>query len=335
MDFISRCKRGRSTIIIPDGVHFIPNRAFSQDKTVKKVIIGKDVVFIDDMAFSFCTELEEVIFAPGSKCTMLNHGAFMFCTKLKKIYFQSSIKKIGEMCFFNNSSLKKITIPQSVRIIDDYAFGLSGIESINFKSNLLQDNLSIYDFSKRSFVGMKNIKNVTINGIERDVFLCEGHVIEKTGKEKILQDIRIQRGKNILGYFNNAYKDDIWYMCSDMDNKKFTYGKNMRVIFTELKEKLNNNIQETAVNENWTLDKEISMKEYSLISDNCWHNIKVFMEEFGYSESDKLSLREIDKLSRLQRNYSVFESFINKYIIKDDGTRNGVLIDIAKENKNE
>jgi hypothetical protein len=34
MDFISRCKRNRNTVIIPDGVNFIPDRAFFKDKNL-------------------------------------------------------------------------------------------------------------------------------------------------------------------------------------------------------------------------------------------------------------------------------------------------------------
>jgi hypothetical protein len=52
------------------------------------------------MAFSFCINLKEVIFAPCSKCMTFNHGAFMFCKKLSKIDIPTSVKMIDEMCFF-------------------------------------------------------------------------------------------------------------------------------------------------------------------------------------------------------------------------------------------
>ena len=57
MGFISRCRRIGTTVIIPDDIYFIPQRAFSMDDTIEKDIIGKNVSFIDEMAFSFCVNL--------------------------------------------------------------------------------------------------------------------------------------------------------------------------------------------------------------------------------------------------------------------------------------
>jgi hypothetical protein len=209
----------------------------------------------------------------------------------------------------------------------NFIFALSGLENVKFKSDTL------FNFPKYIFLGMQKIKTFTICEEKKDVFLCEGYIVEKISNEKIIQDIKIQKGKNILRYFDDSYADDVWWRCSDIEEKTFTYGKDMRTIFNELRMKLNNDISNKAVSENWTLDTKISMQEYSLISDNCWHNIKIFMNEFGYSEDEKLPIRKIIELSRLQRNFNVFESFINKYIIKDDGTRNGVKIELEEEHK--
>lgn len=326
MDFISRCKRVGTTVIIPDDVFFIPQKAFSMDDTIEKVIVGKNVSFIDEMAFSFCTNLKEVYFSPCSICEIIRHGAFMFCKSLKKINLPCSLRKIDGMTFFFNKNLKEIIIPPSMQILDSYIFALSGMEHIIFLND------KIHHIDKYAFSGVKNIKKVTICGMLFDAALCEGLIVEKIGKEKKVQNILIQKTKDIKGRLNQKI-DDIWWICCDINREKFTYGRDMRTTYNELRKKLNNNISELAISENWTMDTEINMEQYSLMSDNCWYHIKIFMNEFGYNDDDKLTIRKIMELSQAQRNFRVFEDFINKYIIKDDGTRNGVKVEVKRGDK--
>lgn len=321
MDFISRCKRVGATVIIPDNVYFIPQRAFSMDDTIEKVIVGKNVSFIDEMAFSFCVNLREVYFDPCSICETIKHGAFMFCKSLKKINLPYSLRRIDRMAFFFNKDLKEIIIPPSIQILDSYIFALSGMEHIIF----LNDNIHYID--KYAFSGVENIKKITICGMLFNAALCEGLVVEKIGKEKNIQNILIQKARDIKGRLNQKI-DDIWWICCDINREKFTYGRDMRTTYNELRKKLNNNISELAISENWTMDTEINMEQYSLMSDNCWYHIKIFMNEFGYNDDDKLTIRKIMELSQTQRNFFVFEDFVNKYVIKDDGTRNSIKIKI-------
>ena len=329
MDFVSRCKRNGNTIVIPDDVYFIPKEAFSMDKTIEKVVIGRNVSFIEEMAFAFCENLIEVYFDPCSICKIIGYGAFMFCKNLEKINLPNSLSKIEGMTFLFNKKLKKIVIPPSVNIIDALPFALSNIEHIVFLSD------RIHYIDNRSFSGAETLKKITICGIDYDVYFCEGLEVYKIGKEKRVQNILIQKNKDIRSKFNQNI-DDVWWICYDINKEKYTYGKDMRTTYNELRQKLSNNISELATNEYWTMDTKINIEQYSLMSDNCWHNIKIFMNEFGYNENDKLSIREIYKISRTQRNFRVFEDFINKYIIKDDGTRNGVKVNLKEESsKNE
>lgn len=250
----------------------------------------------------------------------------MFCKNLEKINLPNSLSKIESMAFLFNKKLKKIIMPPSINILGELLFALSNIEHIVFLSD------KIYYIDDRSFSGVKTLNKFTICGIDYNVCFCEGLEVYKVGKEKKIQNILIQKNKDIRSKLNQNI-DDVWWICCDINREKYTYGKDMRTTYNELRQKLSNNISELAINENWTMDTKINIEQYSLMSDNCWHNIKIFMNEFGYNENDKLSIREIYKLSRTQRNFRVFEDFINKYIIKDDGTRNGVKVEVEKENK--
>ena len=316
-DIIKYIKRG-DDLIIPDGIFFIPDEMFSRDKSFKRLIIGKDVSYIGNKAFSFCFNLKEVIFLPGSKCKTLLSSCFMFCKNLKKINLPSSIENIEDRCFAFNFKLEEINLPPSIKSIKKQAFVGSGLKKIIFNNNIKYLDDSV-------FIGVQNIKNVELYGKTRIVELCEGYIVEFDEKPKKFQDVLIYKGHDVCEFLD-GYKRDLWWKCTNIDGNMASYGKNMKETFKELKNKVSNNIGEIAIENNWTLDTKVNLSQYSLMSGNCWHYTKIYMEAFGYKPDDCLSIREIMRISELQRNYSEFKNFVDKYIIKDDGTRNGEII---------
>lgn len=328
MDSIIKYIKKGDDLIIPDGVFFIPDKAFNRDHSFKRLIIGKDVSYIGRRAFSLCFGLKEVIFLPGSKCKELLSGCFMFCKNLSKINLPCSLRIIEERCFAFNFKLKWINIPPSVKKINNQVFLGSGIENITFNNNI--------DYvANDAFMGTQEIKNITLFGEIKNVELCEGYIVKFDKEPKLFQDVLIYKGHNICEYITDWQKD-LWWKCTNSDGSLVSYGKNMKEAFKELKNKASNNIGDIAIENSWTLDTKVDVSQYSLMSGNCWHYTKIYMETFGYKPDDKLSIREILKISELQRNYSEFENFVNKYIIKDDGTRNGIKVNLKEEsNKNE
>ena len=312
-------------LIIPEGVFFVPDMAFIRDNSFKRVIIGKDVSYIGSKAFAFCFNVEEVVFLPGSKCKMLLRECFMFCKNLKKINLPCSIKNIEDKSFAFNFRLKEINIPPSTTRIKNHVFVGSGIETIIF-------NNDIEYVDDVAFMGLEYIQRIILFGEEKKVDLCEGYIVKFDEKPKLFQDVLIYKGHDICEYITDK-KKDLWWKCTNNDGTLVSYGKNMKETFRELKNKASNNIGDIAIENNWTLDTKVDISQYSLMSGNCWYYTKIYMETFGYKPDDKLSIREILRISELQRNYSEFENFVNKYIIKDDGTRNGIKIELKEEDK--
>lgn len=106
-----------ASIMIPDtitinGVVYkvkeISANAFKNNKKVKIITIGKNVITIGKAAFSGCTALQSV--KKGVNVQTIGDKAFYKCTALKKITIQAKVKKIGSKTFYGCKHLKKITI---------------------------------------------------------------------------------------------------------------------------------------------------------------------------------------------------------------------------------
>ena len=118
----------------------------SDDKTVKKVIIGAGVTKIPEFAFYRCSNLAEVdlgsckeigdgafkqtalreVFIPKSteKIGRLGSdaGVFAYCSKLQKVVFEGNNVKIIGACTFWGSSAEAIELKEGVTTIGRYAF---------------------------------------------------------------------------------------------------------------------------------------------------------------------------------------------------------------------
>lgn len=137
-----------ATLIIPDtvminGVQYkvttITANAFANNKKVKTVQIGANVINIESGAFKGCTALTKVTL-PSSVET-IGANAFSGCKKLKTITIpsNSALKEIGNGAFQNCKALTKITIPAKVTKIGSKAFyNCSKLKTITVKTTVLK-----------------------------------------------------------------------------------------------------------------------------------------------------------------------------------------------------
>ena len=106
-----------STIKIPatvtvDGVTYkvtaIDDYAFKNNKKLKKITIGSNIITIGKQAFYGCKNLKTVTI--GKSVKTIKDRAFYKCTSLTKITIPSKVTKIGKQAFYGCKKLKKITI---------------------------------------------------------------------------------------------------------------------------------------------------------------------------------------------------------------------------------
>ena len=106
-----------------------------------KVTIGKDVTKIPAYLFYgspvYSPEITSVEFEEDSVCESIGIGAFYNCTSLKSITIGNSVTSIGSSAFYQCSSLENITIPNSVNYIESCAFDrCTSLESVTIPDSV-------------------------------------------------------------------------------------------------------------------------------------------------------------------------------------------------------
>ena len=140
-----------TSITIPDECVFIMSRAFYTSNKLTKVKIGAKVKEISEYAFSNCATLKEIDLSSAT-----------------------GLQRIDENAFSTSRSLKTIVIPSNIRIIADYAFAYSSIETITFKGTTKPNYCSSVAFKET-----KATKVIVPKDYEHQRF-C-GLEIEKSG----------------------------------------------------------------------------------------------------------------------------------------------------------
>ena len=124
-----------TSIICPDSLVTIGDRAFGGCSNLSYIKIGKYVTSIDSYVFGGCAKLTAVIIP--NFVTTIGEGAFQYCYGLKSIKLSNSLTSISKYMFRECTSLESVIIPDSVTTIDDSAFyHCSSLTSINIPDSV-------------------------------------------------------------------------------------------------------------------------------------------------------------------------------------------------------
>ena len=109
---------GREDVVtIPNEVKEIGLRVFYRKTFIKKVVLGKNVTHLRDMAFYECTSLASVESSPVLR--YVGKGVFEGCKKLKH-FDLSTVSIVSENAFFN-SGIESADLTKATKI-KPYAF---------------------------------------------------------------------------------------------------------------------------------------------------------------------------------------------------------------------
>ena len=103
-----------SVVEIPDGVIAIAERVFSNNSSIKEVVLPNTLEEIGYYAFSECENLMKVTFSDSIK--EIKIGAFCNCTSLENIEFPKKIEKIGGSAFRGCTKLTKVVFENTENI---------------------------------------------------------------------------------------------------------------------------------------------------------------------------------------------------------------------------
>lgn len=151
------------TINTPDSLKIIGTSCFENCSKLKSFNFNK-VERIGWYVLKNCKSIEE-IYVPGT-IKSVPVATFDGCSNLKTLTFAEGVKEIGIHAAFNTPSLEKITIPESVTTINNYAIGYS---NLNGMIMLTVDNLKEYNFVQGSAAEKYGIDNGIIEVFEGEL----------------------------------------------------------------------------------------------------------------------------------------------------------------------
>lgn len=100
----------------------------------KTITIDKNIEEIENNKYYNCKHLESIFIPKNIK--KIGYQSFNGCEKLKKITFEKGSKlEIIDISAFSDCRLTSITIPKSVKIINNLAFRLNEIQELKFEEN--------------------------------------------------------------------------------------------------------------------------------------------------------------------------------------------------------
>ena len=125
-------------------------------KDIKKIVIPKNVISIDEYAFYVCSSLTSVTISDS--VTSIGGYAFRGCSGLTSVTIPDGVTSIGGSAFRGCSGLTSVTIPNSVTSIGPSAFsGCSGLTNVMIGNGVKSiESYVFFDCNKLDKIIFKN-----------------------------------------------------------------------------------------------------------------------------------------------------------------------------------
>lgn len=149
---------------VPNSVICIDCRAFRHCEGLKNFTIPNSVTSIGESAFAYCRNLTSITIP--TSVTNIEEWTFGECTSLASITLYPGLKTIGPAAF-RNCAISTLTIPNSVEVIDNYAFtNCANLETIIIPNSVLTIGQGAFsDCTKLTNVSIPN-SIITLGGFD-------------------------------------------------------------------------------------------------------------------------------------------------------------------------
>ena len=166
-----------TSFTVPSNVRIIGNSAFRCSKNLESVKISEGVTEIQNGAFAYCNKLAEInfpstidtigdsmVFEQNKWMDELPDGLFYigkFAYKYvgkcpEKVTVKSGTEEINSYCFYNQSTLKQISLPDSLKTIGNDAFSETGLTSVKIPD-------SVTKLGSSAFYQCEDLESITLS----------------------------------------------------------------------------------------------------------------------------------------------------------------------------
>lgn len=174
------CRCGSlDSISIPHGVAYIGDYAFAGtsysflngNPRFTSIVIPNTVSYLGKGAFSYCTNLEQVVFEENSLITSFafdnvseQSGVFAGCVGLTSINLPQNLLNLGDYTFFGCESLTTIDIPQNVSYIGKYVFyNCDKLLKVYLPDSATIDSTAFYNVGAKVIDGLTYSADLQLN----------------------------------------------------------------------------------------------------------------------------------------------------------------------------
>ena len=98
------------------------NQYNEYSKSIKKIVVGKDITTVGVYTFYLCVNVTEVTFEEGSALHTVKNVSFCYLPELKTLKLPESLVTIDGRAFANNEKLSDVYVPHGVTYIHPNAF---------------------------------------------------------------------------------------------------------------------------------------------------------------------------------------------------------------------
>ncbi|MBR7101729.1 MAG: leucine-rich repeat protein [Clostridia bacterium] len=236
---------GFEKLIIPDTITYIGRAAFYKSTDLVEVEVYGSPYFYSS-AFADCMLLDEITFYGNIKeipdrmffgCESLNKinvpdsvtkigkDAFTSCKQLRKIELGDNVLEIGAGAF-EGTTIKELTIPKGVTVINEDTFAYAGIENI-----IIHDGIT--EIKDGAFRNCKNLESVHIgSGVvsigKKAFYECEKlkkltipNNVKNLGEELVYNCVSLE--EIVIGDGVEYFTGKVVTSCDNL--KKITLGK--------------------------------------------------------------------------------------------------------------
>lgn len=121
-------------VVIPDKVETVGEMAFWSCSALEKVVLGKSVKLLGPDAFLDCNSLRQAILNDG--LIEIGYEAFRGCWNLESIIIPNTVTTMGYNTFKYDVGLKEVKLSESLKCIDGWTFQQTSITKIDIPNSV-------------------------------------------------------------------------------------------------------------------------------------------------------------------------------------------------------